>query len=103
MLLYLIAAHAICDFPLQGRNLSRPKNRLEPDFVWWLAMFYHAVIHGAAVGLITGSLGLGLAEIAMHAATDFSKGRRWIGFYTDQAIHVACKVLWWILATWVLA
>jgi hypothetical protein len=101
MLLYLIAAHAVCDYPLQGDFLSRQKNRLVPGASWRLALAYHAIIHGVAVQLITGSWLLCGAEILIHAGTDYSKGRKWISFNQDQAIHVACKLLWWILATWV--
>jgi hypothetical protein len=86
LLFLLLAAHALCDFALQNDYVAREKaNSL-------VVMASHAVLHGAAVTLLTGSLVLGCVETVLHAAIDTAKCRGRIGFNTDQLLHVACKV-----------
>lgn len=101
MLLALIAAHALCDYPLQGDFLAKAKNRLAPipGVPWWQALGAHAAIHGGAVGLITGVWWLGLAEFAAHFVIDDLKcaGRLGTGataFNADQIAHLVCKAAW---------
>lgn len=92
----LIAGHALADYPLQGDFLARGKNHTAPipGVPWWQAMWAHAAIHGGTVGLITGSLWLGLAEFAVHFAIDRGKCSGLYGFNADQALHIVCKVAW---------
>lgn len=97
----LIAAHALCDYPLQGDFLARAKNpRLGFEGVpWWWGMGAHAAIHGGAVGLTTGVWWLGVCEAAAHSVIDFLKctGRFGSGeraFSIDQGLHIVCKVAW---------
>ncbi len=101
----LIAAHALCDYPLQGDFLAKAKNRAMPipGVPWWQALGAHALIHGGAVGLITGIWWLGLAEALAHALIDDGKCRGHLTFNQDQAFHVGCKVLWLLIALWVSA
>ena len=96
----LIVAHAVCDYPLQGDFLARAKSRLSPipGVPWQQAMAAHVVMHGGAVWFLTGSLWLGLAEMAAHALIDDAKCRGRIGFNADQAAHVVCKAAWVALA-----
>lgn len=96
MLLLLIAAHSLCDYPLQGDFLARAKNRLAPlpEVPWYLALGSHASIHGAAVGLVTGMWWLGLAEFVAHFIIDDLKCKRAITFGADQLLHFICKVGW---------
>jgi hypothetical protein len=100
LFLTLVAAHALCDYPLQGDFLSKAKNRAAPipGVPWWQALMAHSFIHGGAVAIITGSWWLGLAEIAVHAFTDDAKCQGQIDFNTDQAIHIAAKSFWAVLA-----
>lgn len=93
--LLLCAAHALCDYPLQGETLSRGKSGLIPGCPWWLALSAHSVIHAGAVLLITNSLWLATAELIAHFAIDTLKARAFvIGFKVDQALHLLCKVAW---------
>lgn len=62
--------------------------------MWPYALSAHALMHGAAVSLITGSVVLGLAETGAHWCIDFGKCENWYGIHLDQALHLACKVLW---------
>lgn len=96
----LLSAHALADYPLQGDFLSKAKNRNTPipGIPWWQALWAHSAIHGGFVVLITGSVWLGLAEMAAHFVIDDAKCCGRIGFNTDQALHIGCKVLWLVLA-----
>lgn len=101
MLMLLCAAHAICDFPLKDDFLTRGKNRHTTPYTWapwYFCLLNHAVIHGGAVALITGSGWLGVAEMIVHAATDAAKCEKWIGMKMDQTIHWGCKLIWAIIA-----
>lgn len=96
LLLLLFAAHALCDYPLQGDFLARGKNHKAPlpGVPWYQCLAAHALIHSGAVLLITGSLWLALAELVIHTATDYAKCDGRINFNQDQAIHYGCKVAW---------
>lgn len=96
LLLALIAAHALCDYPLQGDFLSRAKNRAAPlpGVPWYQAMGAHAAIHGGAVGLVTGVWWLGVAEFAAHFLIDDLKCRGRLSFDGDQIAHLVCKAAW---------
>ena len=98
----LLAAHALADYPLQGDFLAKAKNHTAPlpGVPWYQALMAHSAIHGGFVGLITGSLLLGLAEFALHCAIDRAKCAARIDFNTDQALHVACKGVWAALAVY---
>ena len=105
----MIAAHALCDFPLQGDNMAQLKNRhtpvdparvppgQKPMVTWQYWLTAHALIHGLAVTLITGSTVLGVAETVLHWLIDFAKCENWTTIHTDQSLHVACKVAWSLL------
>lgn len=96
MLAALIAAHALCDYPLQGDFLAKAKNRAMPipGVPWFQALGAHAAIHGGAVGLVTGLWWLGVAEAVSHFVIDDLKCRGKLSFNGDQAVHLACKVVW---------
>ena len=98
MLFKLLGAHALADYPLQGDFLAKAKNRKAPipGVPWYQALGAHAIIHGAAVAIITGKPALGVAEAVVHAITDDLKCRGKLSYNQDQAIHVACKVIWWL-------
>lgn len=92
----LLGWHALADYPLQGDFLATAKNHLNPAYgvPWYQALGAHAMIHGAGVMYLTGSLSLGLAEVILHAAIDHTKCTGSINVDVDQALHVACKALW---------
>lgn len=70
---------------------------LQQAVPWYYWLTAHAIIHGGAVLLITGSLTLGLLETLIHWFIDFGKCEKWFGIHVDQGLHVACKVLWCVL------
>lgn len=102
ILLLLLAAHALADYPLQGDFLARAKNHTSPipGVPWYQALAAHSMIQAGAVGLITGSAVLCLAEFVIHFATDYAKCAGKISYNTDQAIHIACKLAWVLALGW---
>lgn len=92
--LILLAAHWICDYPLQGDFLATAKSK-GPLRVYHLIA--HSGIHGGAVALITGNAWIGLAELILHTIIDENKVKGRISFVTDQTLHVLCKFLWLLL------
>lgn len=96
LLVLLVAGHALADYPLQGDFLAKAKNRAAPipGVPWYQGLLSHAAIHGGFVGVLTGSLTLGLAEFIAHCFIDDAKCMGRISYNTDQALHVGCKVAW---------
>ncbi len=96
LLFALLVWHALADYPLQGDFLAKAKNRMTPlpGVPWWQALGAHSLIHAGGVAVLAGSLWLGAAEFAFHFLIDNAKCSGKIGFNTDQAMHVACKVAW---------
>jgi hypothetical protein len=96
----LIVAHCITDFPLQGDFLAKAKNHKAPipGIPWFYCLMVHSIMAGGGAWLVTGSLGIGLLETAIHALTDYLKCDGKIGFYADQIVHIACKLIWAAIA-----
>lgn len=99
----LLVMHCLTDFPLQGDFLALAKNRhnkvmRDLGIPWYTCLAAHAIISGGGVTLVTGSAWLGVTEAVFHAVIDYYKNEGAIGFNTDQALHVACKVAWTYLA-----
>lgn len=90
-LFYLLGVHFLCDYPLQGDFLARAKAE-GPLRLWHL--FGHSMIHGLGVAIVTHSVVLGVCETVMHMIIDYGKTRKMTTFGQDQALHVACKVIW---------
>jgi hypothetical protein len=118
LLFLLLVGHSVADFALQNdfiatwKNpwLARPRHAvtgrpvgpslpraLAGETVWPWILGSHALMQGAAVLLVTGSLALAIAETVAHALIDLGKCAGLFGFHADQALHVACKLLWWAL------
>jgi hypothetical protein len=96
---YLMAAHALLDFPLQGEQVAVNKNpnsntELQKAVPWYYWMGSHAMLHGAAVMMITNSLVCGLAETVAHFIIDLNKCNGRYSIHIDQLLHMLCKVLW---------
>lgn len=98
--LYLMAAHALCDFPLQGDYLAKGKDHTNAANAkhWHVCLLAHAWIHAGAVLVITNRIELAMAEFVVHTMIDYAKCSKAFGFTTDQALHVLCKVAYvaWI-------
>jgi hypothetical protein len=99
---WLLVAHFVADYPLQGDTTAREKSRhsstdLQKHVPWYYWLTAHALMHGGAVALVTGSVWLGLAETACHWLIDFGKCERWFSIHADQALHIACKAVWLVV------
>jgi hypothetical protein len=96
LLFWLIVGHALCDYPLQGDFLARAKNHTAPipGVPWYQALAAHALIQAGMVAFLTHSLALGATEFAAHVAIDYAKCSGRLSYNQDQALHVACKVVW---------
>ena len=101
----LLLGHGLADFPLQGEFLAVGKDRhddlsritggkLWPDNIWLYCLTVHSLVHAAAVWVITGSVVLCLVEFVLHWLIDLAKNENLTGFYTDQALHILCKVIY---------
>jgi hypothetical protein len=99
LLWLLLVAHILCDFQLQGPSISQAKNHktATTGLPWQGVMMAHGMIHGAAVILLTGSLMLGAIECVAHMTIDYIKNDGLISFKADQALHVACKVVYAVI------
>lgn len=105
----LMIGHDIADFPLQPAEMASGKNRNKPiDMskvplgqkpirVWWHYLTAHALIHSGAVWLVTGMAWFALAEFVLHWVIDFAKCDNRTNPHQDQALHVACKVVYCIV------
>lgn len=100
MLALLIFGHCLADYPLQSDFLAQGKNRHTAlgETFWPHCLSAHSIIHGGFVGVITGSLWMGIAEAAIHAVTDFAKCEGKISMRVDQSIHYGCKAVWAAIA-----
>lgn len=97
LLFWLIVGHFVADFPLQSDPMARGKAMFkEPLFgvPWYLWLTAHCAVHAGAVMLATGRIELALAECAAHFGIDCLKSAKITGIHTDQALHIACKVMW---------
>lgn len=91
----LIFFHFLADYPLQGDFLAKAKNRHNPipGIPWQHAMVAHCGIHSGFVFLATGNLFLAYLEFIAHLLIDKAKCDEVISYNTDQALHIATKIL----------
>lgn len=95
MLFWLLVAHSLADYPLQGEYLAAAKRRNSGHATpWWIALTAHSLIHAGFVAAITSSIVLGLCEFVAHWIIDYSKCRGDFGFTADKGMHVGCKLAW---------
>lgn len=97
--------HALGDYPLQGSFLATGKNRhidkstffgggeVSP-ILWVHSLTAHSLIQAGIVWIVTGSAALALAEFILHWIIDFVRCEKWIGFTTDQILHLSCKLIY---------
>lgn len=101
--LLLIVGHTLADYPLQGDFLAKAKNHKHPinGVPWYQALVSHSAIHAGFVGVITGSVLLGLAEFVAHIVIDYAKCDERISYNIDQFLHIVFKFIWVMcLVTW---
>jgi hypothetical protein len=106
-----LIGHALGDYVFQREVMATAKSRHAeihsttskgfPGWYYWLIS--HALVHGGAVFIISGSLMLGIIETLLHSLIDFSKCEHWINLHVDQLLHLLCKAVyvWAIYRGWV--
>jgi hypothetical protein len=104
LLFAMLIGHAFADYPWQGELVAKGKNRHSPPYgippgqkpvaVWTHYLTAHALIHAGMVWFITGSVWLGAIEFVLHWLIDFAKCENWTNPHQDQALHIACKVVY---------
>ena len=97
----LLVAHALADFSLQTTAMAMGKSRLrekeknegnrERIVFWPYWLTAHAFVHGGAVWMATGNMGLGVVEVVLHWIIDFAKCENWTNIHIDQFLHMMCK------------
>ncbi len=94
MLVKLIFAHCLADYPLQGDFLAIAKNHKSPisGVPWYQALAAHSIIQAGFVWLVTGSLACAFFEFFAHSLIDWLKCEGRISFNVDQGMHLLCKV-----------
>lgn len=98
----LLIGHSLADYPLQGRFIAtyksrHSKNPNEPEsHPWWLFLTTHALVHAGTVWIVTGNVFFALIELVLHWIIDFVKAENRFSLITDQALHVLCKVGYFI-------
>ena len=100
----LIVAHALADFSLQTTAMAMGKSRRreaeknegnrERTLFWPYWLTAHALVHGGAVWIATGNMGLGIVEVVLHWIIDFAKCESWTNIHIDQLLHLVCKAVY---------
>lgn len=100
LLFQFLVGHALGDYVFQRDIMARSKSRHAdifktagpgfPAWYYWLAS--HALVHGGAVFIVSGSMLLGVVETVLHFLIDYSKCEHWINLHVDQALHILCKL-----------
>ena len=74
-------------------NKTQPPPGAKYQACWFWVLSAHALIHGGAVYVVTGSAWLGLVETIAHWTIDFLKCENKFGIHADQTLHIATKVI----------
>lgn len=100
VLFWLLVGHFVADYPLQTDFVAKHKSRRNSlaAVPWYYVLTGHAATHAAAVALATGLPTLGAVEFVAHWLIDWGKCEGRTGIHADQALHVACKLLWLALS-----
>lgn len=98
-ILWIILAHYIADYPLQGDFLAQTKGK------YWYSLLAHSVIYGLTIALTLKLLGLFtiwkvIALIISHMVIDYKKATAknkekalTTYLYIDQALHIAINII----------
>ncbi len=95
LIISLLMAHFVVDFALQSNAIAIgkcPKSGQQINWAWW--MLGHTSFHGLFVLIITNSALLGFLELVSHFLIDYFKCMRKYNLFTDQMLHIGCKIIW---------
>ena len=110
MFFFMLAGHALADYPFQSGAMAtckcrRANNPLQLEVPWYYWLAAHALVHGGTVGVIVKWWGfspdaavlIGIMESVIHFLIDAGKCEKLYGMAIDQLLHVACKAIWCVL------
>lgn len=98
-ILWIILAHYIADYPLQGDFLAQTKGK------YWYSLLAHSVIYGLTIALALKLLGLfaiwkAIVLIISHMVIDYKKATAknkekalTTYLYIDQALHIVINII----------
>lgn len=98
-ILWIILAHYIADYPLQGDFLAQTKGK------YWYSLLVHSVIYGLTIALALKLLGLfaiwkAIALIISHMIIDYKKATAknkekalTTYLYIDQVLHIVINII----------
>lgn len=98
-ILWIILAHYIADYPLQGDFLAQTKGK------YWYSLLAHSVIYGLTIALALKLLDLftiwkAIALIISHMVIDYKKATAknkekalTTYLYIDQALHIVINII----------
>ena len=98
-ILWIILAHYIADYPLQGDFLAQTKGK------YWYSLLAHSVIYGLTIALALKLLDLfaiwkAITLIISHMVIDYKKATAknkekalTTYLYIDQALHIAINII----------
>jgi len=95
-----LVGHALGDYVFQRDIMAKSKSRHADIFktagprfpAWYYWLGSHALVHGGAVFIVSGSLLLGVVETVLHFLIDFCKCEHWFNLHVDQILHILCKL-----------
>ena len=102
-ILWLILAHYIADYPLQGDFLAQTKGK------YWYSLLAHSIIYGLTISLCLKLLGVfalwkALVLVLSHIIIDYKKATAndkdkalTTYLYIDQALHIGINATLYLL------
>lgn len=92
--IYLLAAHYLADYPLQGDFIAREKNKKRAQLnASTYVLYLHCFVHAFLVFVITESWLAFFIMFFSHYLIDLAKNNDVIDFMTDQALHIVVLVM----------
>lgn len=103
LLIFLVCAHFVCDFPLQGDFVAKFKARIvdgKHNQFWIWVLTAHAVAHALPVLILTKSLSLTSLMFITHWFIDLCKCEGRITFNQDQWLHLMVVFSIAVMGAW---
>lgn len=97
-LFWLLFAHAVADCLLQPPWIAKFKtigvaNDIHPLYPFFI-LLAHGIINGGVYALASGLVCVGVLEFVFHSYIDLGSTTGVFGLVVDQALHLACILLY---------
>lgn len=102
-ILYIVLAHYICDYPLQGSFLAKTKDK------YISSLWAHSVIYGLGMAMVFKLIGVfaiwkAFVLVMSHFLIDYKKGHAknkskslTTYLYIDQALHLIINFILYVI------